>query len=64
MEAIGLTVSRLVRVRFGPIALPRKLARGRWQELSRDDTAVLNDAVRRAAAEAAAVDPSGAPRLC
>lgn len=60
MEAIGLTVSRLVRVRFGPIALPRKLARGRWQELSRDETAVLNDAVRRAAAEAAAVDPSGA----
>jgi 23S rRNA pseudouridine2605 synthase len=68
MEAIGLTVSRLVRVRFGPIALPRKLARGRWQELntdetavlSRDVTAVLNEAVRRAAAEAAAIDPSGA----
>ncbi|MGB7302279.1 MAG: pseudouridine synthase [Burkholderiaceae bacterium] len=60
MEAIGLTVSRLVRIRFGPIALPRKLARGRWMELSRDETAVLNQSVRRAAAEAAAIDPSGA----
>lgn len=58
MEAIGLTVSRLVRVRFGPIALPTKLARGRWQELSGDETAVLNQALRRAAAEAAAIDPS------
>jgi 23S rRNA pseudouridine2605 synthase len=32
-DAVNLTVSRLVRLRFGPIALPRGLARGRWVEL-------------------------------
>jgi 23S rRNA pseudouridine2605 synthase len=33
-EAIGMTVSRLIRVRFGPIVLPPRLPRGRWQEMS------------------------------
>jgi 23S rRNA pseudouridine2605 synthase len=33
-EAVGLTVSRLVRVRFGPITLPERLGRGRSQTLS------------------------------
>lgn len=37
-EAVGCQVSRLIRVRFGPIALPKKLARGRYTEL--DDAAV------------------------
>ncbi len=32
-EAVGLTVSRLIRVRYGGICLPRAVARGRWQEL-------------------------------
>lgn len=32
-EAVGLTVSRLIRVRFGKIALPQRLARGRMMEL-------------------------------
>ena len=32
-EALGLTVSRLIRTRFGPIALPPRLTRGRWLEL-------------------------------
>lgn len=32
-EAIGLTVSRLMRVRFGPINLPPRLKRGQWLEL-------------------------------
>ena len=34
-EAIGLTVSRLIRVRFGPIILPSQLKRGRSQEWER-----------------------------
>ncbi|KMY85570.1 Ribosomal large subunit pseudouridine synthase B [Candidatus Paraburkholderia calva] len=32
-EAAGLMVSRLIRTRHGPIALPRSLKRGRWKEL-------------------------------
>ncbi|GHA67352.1 pseudouridine synthase [Formosimonas limnophila] len=31
-DAIGLTVSRLIRVRFGAIVLSSQLKRGRWQE--------------------------------
>ena len=33
-EAIGLTVSRLIRIRYGAIQLPRSLARARFQELA------------------------------
>lgn len=33
-EAAGVTVSRLIRTRFGEIVLPRNLRRGRWEELS------------------------------
>ncbi|MDP1558771.1 MAG: pseudouridine synthase [Nitrosomonas sp.] len=32
-EAVGLTVSRLMRVRFGPINLPPRVKRGKWIEL-------------------------------
>lgn len=32
-EALGVTVSRLMRVRFGSIVLPRRLRRGQWLEL-------------------------------
>lgn len=32
-EAIGVTVSRLIRTRFGDVVLPRTLRRGRWEEL-------------------------------
>ena len=32
-EAIGLTVSRLMRVRFGPVNLPPRIKRGQWIEL-------------------------------
>ncbi len=33
-ESIGLTVSRLIRIRYGTVQLPRSLARGRFQELA------------------------------
>ncbi|MCL4744718.1 MAG: rRNA pseudouridine synthase [Burkholderiaceae bacterium] len=46
-EAVGLTVSRLVRIRFGPVGLPREVSRGRWIELPRGDVAMLLQAVRR-----------------
>lgn len=32
-EAIGLTVSRLIRTRYGSMVLPPSLKRGRWEEL-------------------------------
>lgn len=45
-EAVGLTVSRLVRVRFGPIGMPSSLTRGRWTELSAGDVGALGRALR------------------
>ena len=38
LEAVGRKVSRLLRVRYGPVALPRELRPGRWIEL--DDKSV------------------------
>jgi 23S rRNA pseudouridine2605 synthase len=32
-EAIGLTVSRLIRTRYGTMTLPASLKRGRWEEM-------------------------------
>jgi len=51
-EAVGVTVSRLVRLRFGPVALPRGLARGRWLELDESEAHALTQEVRRAARDA------------
>lgn len=52
-EVLGLTVSRLVRLRFGPLALPRGLVRGRWAELGGAELQALSETVRRAGAPAA-----------
>ncbi len=40
-EALGLTVSRLMRVRFGPINLPPRIKRGQWLELDAAHTSRL-----------------------
>ncbi len=39
-ETVGLTVSRLIRTRYGSLTLPSSLKRGRWEEL--DEHAVRN----------------------
>jgi hypothetical protein len=53
-DAVGLTVSRLARIRFGPVALPRGLVRGRWVELGPVDVAELLRLTRAAGGEAEA----------
>ena len=50
-EAVGLTVSRLVRVRFGPVALPPRLSRGRVVELAETDVSRLLAQVKRLASD-------------
>ncbi len=40
-EAVGVTVSRLMRVRYGPVQMPPRLKRGMALELSPADVAVL-----------------------
>ena len=41
LEAVGCTVSRLVRTQFGPISLPRDMPAGAWRELSRAEVSHL-----------------------
>ena len=40
-EAVGCTVSRLIRVRFGPVTLPRHLRPGRYEDVDRDEARAL-----------------------
>lgn len=39
-ELIGVQVSRLIRVRFGPFRLPPSLKRGQWRELEASEIAL------------------------
>ncbi len=47
-EAVGHAVSRLIRIRYGAMMLPRGLKRGAWMELDDSDTHALRRAVARA----------------
>ncbi|MGE0385452.1 MAG: pseudouridine synthase [Gammaproteobacteria bacterium] len=57
MQSQGLTVSRLLRVRYGPIELPRSVRSGRWWRLSEAEVAALRSAVRMNAFETATTRP-------
>jgi len=59
-EAVGLIVSRLVRIRFGPIGLPPGLARGRWVELGASDVTTLSSMLKQAGRDAAAAKRAAA----
>ncbi len=60
-EALHLTVSRLMRVRFGPIALPSHLKRGQMHELDEAEIARLLAALEFQPRAAAAKPASGRP---
>ena len=40
-EAVGLTVSRLMRVRYGSVELPARLKRGMWMEMPEVEACAL-----------------------
>ena len=63
-EAVGHAVSRLIRIRYGSMLLPRGLKRGAWVELSESDIALLTraSATERVARPRAASPAGGQPR--
>jgi 23S rRNA pseudouridine2605 synthase len=54
-DAVGLTVSRLIRIRYGNVVLPRGLKRGECVDLGEDDVRLI----RRLVGAGAAVRESG-----
>jgi 23S rRNA pseudouridine2605 synthase len=51
-EAVGFTVSRLIRVRFGSIQLPPRLKRGQLEELPPAEVRALTDGLEKPAQSA------------
>ena len=62
-EAAGHAVSRLIRIRYGSVVLPRGLKRGAWVDLSADDVKVLREATGMArTAQPGSSSSGGQPR--
>lgn len=59
-EAVGVTVSRLIRVRYGPIQLGRALRAGRWRMLDENERCML---YRVAGLNPPLADPPKRPRV-
>lgn len=55
-EAVGHAVSRLIRIRYGAVVLPRGLKRGAFVELDENDIWALTSAVSRSESPAASQD--------
>ena len=65
MESVGHAVSRLIRIRYGAMVLPRGLKRGAWLELDESDIRALMRAAgagRSDESQARAEGPGGAGR--
>ena len=58
-EAVGVTVSRLIRVRFGALALPRDLPRGSWRDATEEEA---NGLLAAAQMPVATAKPRPGPR--
>ena len=61
-EAVGVTVSRLIRTRFGPISLPRMLARGQSRAATPDELKELLRGAPAVASESGVETVGRAPR--
>ena len=65
-EAVGHAVSRLIRIRYGAMVLPRGLKRGNWVELDQHDIQALTIAAggdaRKVRAQAQAQEEAGRGR--
>ncbi len=59
-EAVGHAVSRLIRIRYGSMMLPRGLKRGAWLELDERDIRALMQAAGAETARPAAAVPGSA----
>lgn len=62
LEAVGHAVSRLIRIRYGAMVLPRGLKRGGWMELDEADIRSLVQAAGGGRAPAEGIREEGAPR--
>jgi len=61
-EAVGHAVSRLIRIRYGAMMLPRGLKRGAWLELGEGDIRALMQAAGVSPAQEERRGPAGAGR--
>jgi 23S rRNA pseudouridine2605 synthase len=59
-ESLGLAVSRLIRIRYGCVVLPRGLRRGAWVDLPASDLQTLESMVGGASSSQG--NPAGGPR--
>jgi 23S rRNA pseudouridine2605 synthase len=57
LEAVGHAVSRLIRIRYGAMVLPRGLKRGAWMELDEGDIRALMQAVGQRLEQGGASQP-------
>ena len=58
-ESVGHAVSRLIRIRYGAMMLPRGLKRGAWMELGETDIRALMSAVSASATQRPYADQNG-----
>jgi 23S rRNA pseudouridine2605 synthase len=61
-EAVGLTVSRLIRTRYGMFVLPKGLKRGRWEEVPPEQVIAILTSLGMKTPDETAARPTRSPR--